>query len=119
MGRRSSILLCLAFSGLSALVYQVIWTRLLGFAFGTTTEAIATVLAVFFAGLALGNFAAGWRDYMRRPRRSIRGPRLASLHTAQQRIDRRPSPVPATDSVQGGLEDQWTRGLMAARQQRD
>ena len=32
---------CLVFSGLAALVYQVIWTRLLGFAFGTTTEAIA------------------------------------------------------------------------------
>ena len=58
MGRRGAILFCLVFSGLSALVYQIIWTRLLGFAFGTTTEAISTVLAVFFGGLALGNFAA-------------------------------------------------------------
>jgi len=53
--RPAWILFCLFFSGLAALVYQVIWTRLLGFAFGTTTEAIGTVLAVFFGGMALGN----------------------------------------------------------------
>ncbi len=52
------VLFCLFFSGLAALVYQVIWTRLLGFAFGTTTEAIGTVLAVFFGGMALGNALA-------------------------------------------------------------
>jgi spermidine synthase len=56
--RRSAIVPCLVFSGLTALVYQIIWTRLLGFTFGTTTEAIATVLAVFFAGMALGNLVA-------------------------------------------------------------
>ncbi len=52
------MLFCLFFSGLAALVYQVLWTRLLGFAFGTTTEAIGTVLAVFFGGMALGNALA-------------------------------------------------------------
>ena len=52
---------CLVFSGLSALVYQVLWTRLLGFAFSTTTEAIGTVLAVFFGGMALGNLLAARR----------------------------------------------------------
>ena len=56
--RGALILFCLFFSGLAALVYQVIWTRLLGFAFGTTTEAIGTVLAVFFAGMAIGNWIA-------------------------------------------------------------
>ena len=35
----------LAFSGFSALLYQPLWTRLLGLSFGTTTEAIGTVLA--------------------------------------------------------------------------
>ena len=34
---RGLLTTCLVFSGLSALVYQVLWTRLLGFAFGTTT----------------------------------------------------------------------------------
>ena len=52
------VLFCLFFSGLAALVYQVIWTRLLGFAFGTTTEAIGTVLAVFFGGMGIGNWLA-------------------------------------------------------------
>jgi len=58
MRARRLFLLCLLFSGLSALVYQVVWTRLLGFAFGTTTEAIGSVLAVFFGGMALGNWIA-------------------------------------------------------------
>ncbi len=58
MARRVPVALCLVFSGLSALFYQIIWVRLLGFTFGTTTEAVGTVLAVFFAGLALGNLGA-------------------------------------------------------------
>jgi hypothetical protein len=53
MGRRSAVAACLVFSGLTALVYQIIWVRLLGFTFGTTTEAVSTVLAVFFRGPAL------------------------------------------------------------------
>src|SRR5262245_48396757 len=58
MARRAAVAGCLVFSGLSALVYQIIWVRLLGFTFGTTTEAVSTVLAVFFGGLALGNLGA-------------------------------------------------------------
>jgi spermidine synthase len=58
VSRRIAILACLVFSGLTALVYQIIWTRLLGFTFGTSTEAISTVLAIFFGGLALGNLLA-------------------------------------------------------------
>lgn len=70
MPRRLLLVACLVFSGLAALVYQVIWTRLLGFAFGTTSEAIGAVLAVFFAGLALGNLvAAGGLARVRRPLR--------------------------------------------------
>ncbi len=61
LSRSFLVLFCLFFSGLAALVYQVIWTRLLGFAFGTTTEAISTVLAVFFGGMALGNWLAARR----------------------------------------------------------
>ena len=56
--QRVSIVACLVFSGFTALVYQLIWTRLLGFSFGTSTEAVSTVLAVFFAGLAIGNLLA-------------------------------------------------------------
>ena len=58
MRTRWTLLSCLVFSGASALVYQVLWTRQLGFVFGTTHQAIGTVLAVFFAGMALGNLLA-------------------------------------------------------------
>lgn len=46
-------------SGGSALIYQVLWLRLLGTVFGTTVHAATTVLASFMAGLAVGSFAAG------------------------------------------------------------
>jgi spermidine synthase len=51
-------LACVVLSGATALVYEILWTRVLGFAFGTSTEAIGTVLAVFFGGMALGNWLA-------------------------------------------------------------
>lgn len=55
-------------SGLSSLIYQVIWTRQLSFVFGSTTFASATVLSVFMGGLALGAFVAGRRsDFLRNP----------------------------------------------------
>ena len=41
-------------SGATALVYQTLWARQLHLVFGTSTFAIATVLAAFMAGLALG-----------------------------------------------------------------
>lgn len=46
-------------SGASALVYQVLWLRLLGLVFGVTIHAATTVLASFMAGLAIGSLAAG------------------------------------------------------------
>ncbi|HYE33062.1 MAG TPA: fused MFS/spermidine synthase [Methylomirabilota bacterium] len=42
-------------SGAAALVYEVIWSKYLGLIFGSTAQAQTTVLAVFMAGLALGN----------------------------------------------------------------
>lgn len=50
------VLLAFALSGVSALVYEVIWVRLLGDLFGHTAYAVQVVLAVFFGGLALGSF---------------------------------------------------------------
>ena len=53
---------------MSALVYQVLWLRLLGLVFGVTTYAASTVWASFMAGLAVGSFAAGrLADRVRRP----------------------------------------------------
>ena len=61
MNPRTVAALALLFSGLTALVYQLLWTRLLGFVFGTTSESIGTVLAVFFGGMAIGNAVAARR----------------------------------------------------------
>ena len=47
------------FSGLSALVYQLLWMRQLGFIFGNTIYASATVLTAFMGGLALGSHLFG------------------------------------------------------------
>jgi spermidine synthase len=46
-------------SGTSALIYQVLWLRLLALVFGVTVWAASTVIASFMAGLALGSFGAG------------------------------------------------------------
>ena len=54
------LLLLLFFgSGVCALVYQVMWLRLLALVFGVTVYAASTVLAGFMAGLGIGSFAAG------------------------------------------------------------
>lgn len=50
-------------SGLTGLVYQVVWTKLLTLVFGVTLLAVSTVLTAFFGGLALGSFLGGrWVD---------------------------------------------------------
>lgn len=46
-------------SGLSSLVYQVVWTRLAFATFGIITPVLSVVLSVFMAGLALGSWAGG------------------------------------------------------------
>ncbi len=48
-----------AVSGASALVYEIVWIRALGLHFGTTTPAIATVVATLMAGMGLGNWVFG------------------------------------------------------------
>jgi spermidine synthase len=53
------LLLLFFLSGASALVYQVLWMRLLALVFGVTVHAASTVLAAFMTGLAIGSAAAG------------------------------------------------------------
>ncbi|MFO0983413.1 MAG: fused MFS/spermidine synthase [Planctomycetota bacterium] len=60
-------------SGALGLVYEVVWMRELSLVFGASAPAVATVLAVFLLGLALGAFLIGrwmakhdvnpWRAY--------------------------------------------------------
>ncbi len=57
-----AILLCFFASGMSGLVYQVVWVRELVLVFGATTFAVSTVLTAFMGGLALGSFYFGRRS---------------------------------------------------------
>jgi spermidine synthase len=43
-------------SGAAGLVHELVWTRLLGLLFGVTEMAVATVLAAFMGGLAIGSW---------------------------------------------------------------
>jgi MFS family permease len=57
-------------SGASALIYQLIWVRLLGLVFGVSSFAVATVVAVFLLGLAFGSYIFGrWSERTRDPLR--------------------------------------------------
>ena len=46
-------------SGVCALIYQLLWLRMMGWVFGVTVYAASTVWASFMAGLAVGSLAAG------------------------------------------------------------
>ncbi|MCK4304140.1 MAG: fused MFS/spermidine synthase [Candidatus Eisenbacteria sp.] len=47
------------FSGLSGLVYEVVWGRMFSLVLGTTVYSISTVLSVFMGGMALGSWLCG------------------------------------------------------------
>ncbi|MFQ5671960.1 MAG: fused MFS/spermidine synthase [Nitrospinales bacterium] len=46
-------------SGVTGLIYEVVWTRLLTLVMGNTHYSVATVLTAFMGGLALGSFLGG------------------------------------------------------------
>jgi spermidine synthase len=65
------ILTLFFFSGATALVYEVVWSKLLSQMFGSTIYAQTVVLAAFMGGLALGNWIVGrWSDRLRQPVRA-------------------------------------------------
>src|SRR5438270_7457963 len=62
-GTNSGMRLCvlsglLFFSGIGALIFETLWLRLSGLAFGNSVWAAALILSSFMAGLALGNAIA-------------------------------------------------------------
>src|SRR5579862_2802669 len=57
-----ALLVCFFFSGAAGLIDQVVWSKALGLIFGHTAYAVATVLAVFMAGLASGGSWIGDRS---------------------------------------------------------
>src|ERR1700686_61189 len=50
-------------SGLSGLIYQVVWVRVFGNVFGNTIYSTSLVVAVFMLGLGVGSYLVGrWAD---------------------------------------------------------
>lgn len=59
---------CFFLSGLAALIYQMAWLRSLSLVFGTSHLSVATVLAAYMGGLAVGSWlAAKFAERVRRP----------------------------------------------------
>ncbi|UCF92061.1 MAG: fused MFS/spermidine synthase [Desulfobacterales bacterium] len=56
---RLTLLILFFFSGISALVYQVVWFRFFHTVFGITVLAASTVLTAFMAGMAAGSLYFG------------------------------------------------------------
>lgn len=65
-----ALYLCFLLSGAASLAYQVAWLRSLELIFGSSSQAAATVLAAFMAGLALGGYYFG--RHVRRWARPLR-----------------------------------------------
>ena len=63
MERLLGLLVCFFISGAAALIYQIAWVKALSLIFGHTTYAVATVLAIFMAGIAAGTAYLGrWSE---------------------------------------------------------
>ncbi len=77
------IYLLVFLSGLSALIYQILWMKQLGLLFGNTSHAAGVTLAAFFAGLAVGSWFWGRRSTQgRNPMRIYAGLELGIAITA-------------------------------------
>ena len=53
------LLILFGISGMTALIYEMIWIRPLSLVFGTTTYAVSIIVASFILGLAIGSWFAG------------------------------------------------------------
>ena len=69
--RRGPFLVLFAVSGAAALIYEVVWTRLLTLHMGHGLAAASAVLAAFMGGLAAGAGAAGRHAGTLPPRRAL------------------------------------------------
>ena len=62
---RSLLLTAFFLSGAAALIFEVIWTRLLLLSLGATSAAVGAVLGAFMGGMAVGSALAG-RSFLAR-----------------------------------------------------
>jgi spermidine synthase len=56
---RGVVLALFVASGAAGLIYQVVWSRELVLVFGNTTQAVATIVTAFMAGLGFGSLIGG------------------------------------------------------------
>ncbi|MBM3475622.1 MAG: hypothetical protein FJX75_20350 [Armatimonadetes bacterium] len=71
-GPYAALLIAYGFAGAAALIYEIVWTRILALAFGTSVYAFSGMLAAFLAGLALGSIVPSsrrlaWVDRLKDP----------------------------------------------------
>ncbi len=98
------LLLCFFLSGLAALIYQTAWMRQFGLLFGTSELAVATVLAAYMGGLALG--ARLIEPLLPRIRRYVRAYAFLEFGIAISAVFL----VPALLAVSGWLLNLWFGG---------
>src|ERR1700688_1727106 len=58
------------FSGMPALIYQIVWQRVLFSIYGVNSQSVAVVVTAFMLGLGIGSLAGG-RLSARFPRRAV------------------------------------------------
>ena len=72
MARVLNVYLVFFLSGISGLLYQIVWVRQFGLLFGNTIHSTSLVVAVFMCGLGLGGYFAGrWIDKVYRKDRDF------------------------------------------------
>ena len=77
MKRTPLVYLLFLFSGVTALIYEVVWTRMLTLVFGHTVFSVSVVLAAFMAGLGFGSYFSGYLiDNIRDEKRDLSGNNL-------------------------------------------
>ena len=77
MKRSPIVYFLFLFSGITALIYEVLWTRMLTLVFGHTVFSVSIVLAAFMAGLSFGSYFCGYAiDHIGDEKRHLRGDSL-------------------------------------------
>lgn len=92
---------CFVLSGIAALVYQTAWTRQFAIVFGTSELAVATVLAAYMGGLALGAWLA--EKFLPRVMRPVRTYALLELGIAVSAVVLVPLLLRAADAALQGM----------------
>ena len=74
------VLSCFFVSGLTGLIYEILWTRMIVKVIGSAPFAVSIILTVFMGGLGLGSYLASRNiDRVKEPRRLLRAYALLEL----------------------------------------